>query len=184
MKAVSDANLNNIIQKIKRMVTVVEESSATDDTIISYGTGEPTENTKGSVYLQEDTSTIVDLVYPIGSIYMSINAINPTELFGGSWERIKDKFLLSCGDTYAAGNTGGEAEHTLTVSEMPYHNHGIDTKYGSTAGDANIVMLANENTGSKYVFSNGYGMIHYQGGSEPHNNMPPYLAVYMWKRIG
>lgn len=65
----------------------------------------------------------IDDIYPIGSIYMNINNINPEIVFGGQWEQIQDKFLLAAGSTYTGGDTGGEATHTLTVAEMPNHNH-------------------------------------------------------------
>ena len=61
----------------------------------------------------------LDVIYPIGSIYMSINNTNPANLFGGIWEQIKDTFLLSAGDTYPAGSAGGEAEHILSEPELP-----------------------------------------------------------------
>ena len=70
-----------------------------------------------------DVSTVLDKVYPVGSIYMSVNSTNPKTLFGGTWVQIKDRFLLAAGTTYKAGATGGEAAHTLTASEMPSHNH-------------------------------------------------------------
>ena len=56
---------------------------------------------------------ILETMYPVGAIYLSVNSINPNTLFGfGSWVQIKDTFLLAAGDTYSAGSTGGEAEHT------------------------------------------------------------------------
>ena len=64
-------------------------------------------------------TTIADLVYPVGSIYMSVNSTSPATLFGGTWTQIQDTFLLAAGSTYAAGATGGEATHTLTENEMP-----------------------------------------------------------------
>ncbi len=130
-----------------------------------------------------EDEVLADLIYPVGSIYMSVNDTDPQALFGGNWKRIKDRFLLSCGDTYPAGSTGGEAEHTLTVLEMPRHNHGISTKFNSAAGSTDLVMLADENIGTQYTYENGAGPIHHQGESKPHNNMPPYLAVYMWQRV-
>lgn len=62
---------------------------------------------------------IINIVYPVGSIYMSVNDTDPSLLFHGTWERIKDRFLLASGDTYSAGSTGGEATHTLNINEMP-----------------------------------------------------------------
>lgn len=72
-------------------------------------------------------SDLLDLVYPIGSIYISVSTVSPSELLGGTWEQIKDTFLLSAGDIYSAGESGGEAEHTLTIDEMPSHNHQLKT---------------------------------------------------------
>lgn len=70
-------------------------------------------------------SALINLIYPIGSIYLSVNSTSPQQLFGGEWEQIKDKFLLSAGDTYSGGSEGGEAEHILTIDEMPSHNHNL-----------------------------------------------------------
>lgn len=72
---------------------------------------------------QKTDSAIVNLVYPIGSIYMSVNSTSPATLFGGTWEQLEDRFLLGAGSTYTAGASGGEASHVLTESEMPSHTH-------------------------------------------------------------
>lgn len=121
------------------------------------------------------------LVYPVGSIYMSVNNTNPAILFGfGTWEQIKDTFLLSAGDTYTAGDTGGEATHTLTVDEIPSHRHpGLTV----TEQPANIGN-GNSGIGLNYSGSNGGSPLvtAFAGGGQAHNNMPPYLVVYMWKR--
>ena len=66
---------------------------------------------------------IVNLIYPVGSIYLSVNSANPQTLFGGTWEQLKDRFLLGAGDGYSAGSVGGEATHKLTTNEMPSHKH-------------------------------------------------------------
>lgn len=65
-------------------------------------------------------------IYPVGSIYMSVNNVNPSTIFGGTWEQIKDKFLLACGDTYNNGASGGSATHTLAVNQLPSHTHSYD----------------------------------------------------------
>ena len=67
--------------------------------------------------------SVLDNIYPVGSIYISVNNTSPSTLFGGEWEQIQEKFLLSAGDTHIAGTTGGEFTHTLTIDEMPAHNH-------------------------------------------------------------
>lgn len=150
-------------------------------------------------YVQE-TFSLVDIlqaVYPVGSVYIATSSASPSELFGfGTWEQIKDTFLLSAGDAYAAGSTGGEAEHTLTYKELPKTNGAIimhNASYGTNiAGVSGCFTSSTTNQGT---YRNGgsaleadtvsIGKINYSNGGEnqPHNNMPPYLAVYMWKRI-
>lgn len=161
---------------------------------------------------------IIDTIYPIGSIYISVNSVNPSFLFGGEWEQIQDRFLLASGSTYSAGATGGEATHTLTENEMPSHTH-IQNSHNHTQNSHNHTQNAHNHalTGSKSVgiqegdkLRVGYGSKsggkntnnttatnkattatnkeatatnQNTGGGQAHNNMPPYLAVYMWKRI-
>lgn len=125
---------------------------------------------------------VFDLVYPIGSIYLSVSDVNPAALFGGSWERIKDRFLLGAGGSYSAGSTGGEVNHTLTVDEMPSHNHGRRMGVRSTdyvSRTYNGFQLSEASVDTENVNLK----ITETGGGKPHNNMPPYLAVYIWKRI-
>lgn len=123
------------------------------------------------------------IVYPVGSIYMSISDVPPNALFGfGIWEQIKDTFLLACGDSYLSGEIGGESEHILTIDEMPSHTH----TYKRHAFDRNDtdpetgedVYGANNKTLSAHT-----GTTEFSGGGLAHNNMPPYLSVYMWKRV-
>ena len=83
-----------------------------------------TENEGNELYAPKN---ILETVYPIGAIYLSVNATNPSVLFNfGTWERIEDRFLLAAGSSYEAGSVGGEAEHTLTELEMPAHDHEFD----------------------------------------------------------
>lgn len=69
--------------------------------------------------------SLVDIIYPVGSIYMSANNASPATLFGGSWTRIQGRFLLAAGGNYALGSQGGAATVMLTVENMPAHNHGV-----------------------------------------------------------
>ncbi len=131
---------------------------------------------QGVEQAHEKVREFVDIVYPVGSIYMSVNAANPGLLFGGVWARIKDTFLLSAGDTYKAGETGGEAEHVLTVDEMPSHRHSV--KASSTSGMTEQWAM----TRAKHSFAEYFTDTTQVGGNLPHNNMPPYLAVYVWQR--
>ena len=135
--------------------------------------------------------TLFDIVYPVGAIYMSVSSTSPEILFGGKWEQIQNRFLLAAGSSYTAGNTGGEATHTLTENEMPSHTHALraNTSWGEseTLGawkqyfGSNILMDAGS-SGTTITTSYYYDAAQHAGGGGSHNNMPPYLVVYMWKR--
>lgn len=133
-----------------------------------------------NVPLRLNGENILSKVYPVGSIYMSLSSTDPKTLFGGTWERLKDRFLLAAGDRYSAGATGGEATHTLTKDEMPSHNH-----YAAINGGTDSYGQNRTTIGSFANKAQGYSdssTIFATGGGNAHNNMPPYLAVYMWKR--
>jgi hypothetical protein len=81
-------------------------------------------------------------LYPVGSVYISFNATDPSTLFGGTWARLKDTFLLVNGDTYAPNTTGGSDTKTISVNNLPAHNHSVNasgdhnhTATTSTAGN-------------------------------------------------
>lgn len=133
-----------------------------------------------------DTGKALD-AYPVGSIYISASATSPASLFGGTWEQIKDRFLLSAGGNYAAGATGGATSVALTAAQMPTHAHqvGVGTEEGGNtvlppyafiALDDAFLRIAVETT--RHV-----SLTSYAGSGAAHTNMPPYLAVYMWKRV-
>lgn len=146
---------------------------------VHYGVTEPSNPTTGQMFLKE--VNVAQLVYPVGAIYMSTVKTNPSTLFGfGTWERIQDTFLLAAGTTYAGGSTGGEATHTLTNSEIPSHNHAIFYPNASAGNDYAPIGYPNVGSKSTYWAVGSYtGDV---GGGQAHNNMPPYLAVYVWKR--
>lgn len=132
---------------------------------------------KNEKSLEINGKTVFDMIYPVGSVYVSVNSTSPATLFGGTWVQIKDKFLLSAGDTYKAGATGGEATHVLTVDEMPRHNHSIDNLNASGSTTPYMTVQAQE--------KKGYGgnvQTFFTGGGQAHNNMPPYIVVYIWQR--
>ena len=125
----------------------------------------------------------IDSVYPIGSIYMSVNSTDPSTLFGGTWERIQDRFLLAAGSSYAAGSVGGEASHKLTVNEMPSHNHTLTFDSDGNPYYSQAPYLGGPALGgSEHDKQTATSSVQAKGGGKAHNNMPPYLTVYMWKR--
>ena len=120
---------------------------------------------------------LLDKTYPVGSIYMSLQSTSPASLFGGSWTPIQNRFLYAQG-TYGAGATGGESSHTLSVSEMPSHNHGIKViEAGNAGGGYNHIQYDGWFTNNANMLSSEYA-----GSGAAHNNMPPYYVVYMWRR--
>ena len=149
--------------------------------------------------LKVNNTNIFDLIYPVGSIYMSVNSTSPEVLFGGTWEQIQGKFLLGMSSSYPAGSSGGEATHTLTTSEIPNHGHYLGqmgntsrmlpTNHATNDPSHEYYVTEVESSGSTYLKPNvtwgGYltaGTLIDTPYNQPHNNMPPYLAVAMWKR--
>lgn len=119
---------------------------------------------------------LIDLIYPTGSIYQTTSSTNPQILFGGSWSRITDRFLIGCGDTYSNGGTGGKTTHTLTINEMPKHAHGTYGGWGS--GSYNAGAFRTDQNSPQTFWADTK-----QSGGAAHNNMPPYLGVNIWKRL-
>lgn len=173
------------------------------------------------------TTAQLDKIYPIGSIYMSVNTTEPSTIMGGTWERIKDRFLLSAGDTYKNGNTGGNANHShtnpttgsyngttgayggttgshvLTINEMPSHNHQMFSNMiaiRSTGGEYSTPTYTSAQVAGSNTKETGGGKghthdipshthsipshTHTVGNTGSSSNMPPYLTVNMWKRVG
>lgn len=124
---------------------------------------------------------LLDTYYPVGRIYFSTVNVSPASFMGGSWTRIQDRFLLCAGTTYAAGTTGGAATHTLTVDEMPSHSHpAVGYNEDNPASSGDFLALGRRASNSPNVYLKN--AINPTGGGQPHNNMPPYLAVYAWRR--
>ena len=147
--------------------------------------------------LENKINSNFDKVYPVGSIYISTSSANPSTIYGGTWERYgQGKTLVGLNESETEfstiNKTGGEKTHTLTINEMPSHNHQIGSGDGSngliigSAPESNILVGVN-NYYIKYdgvgngpsTYLNTYNV----GGSSAHNNLQPYITVYMWKRI-
>ena len=150
---------------------------------------------KGDTGYITSKSQLIDIIYPIGSVYISVNNVDPKNIFGGTWVQLKDRFLLGAGAKYSAGSTGGEATHTLTIMEMPRHSHAQNILVGNYSpfrdqpasnftpnvnSEGSVVKTYWAHSGSGYSLTTS--AMQATGSSSSHNNMPPYLAVYMWKR--
>jgi len=138
----------------------------------------------------------IDKIYPVGSIYISTVNTNPSSLFGGSWESYgAGRALVGVGEgndgttkkSFVGGESGGEYNHILSIDEMPAHdNHlaGYDTgEPGVYIGIQNVTKTGTRGRGWAIWNGNEYFPARQSmGGSQPHNNLQPYIAVYMWKR--
>ena len=135
--------------------------------------------------LQVGGKSLLDMVYPVGSIYLSVSGTDPQTLFGGTWARLEDVFLLAAGAKHAAGSTGGEESHILTEAEIAPHKHamayGPESSAESTGFSYGIAAGSATNSAGGRGYASNLGTFS-AGGGQPHNNMPPYLAVYTWKR--
>lgn len=154
--------------------------------------------------LSTSLQNIVDVIYPIGSYYWSSESTNPSDLFGGTWEQITDRFLYAVG-TKAVNITGGEENHILTVDESPAHTHtrgtmeitgafiggGQSNTYGEgcffSSDEASPYTNADSGNSRNHLVQmqaskTWEGETSSVGSNIAHNNMPPYLTAYCWHR--
>lgn len=146
------------------------------------------ENTQS---LTEKINALVQKLHPVGSWYFSTVATNPVDIFGfGTWQLITDRFLVGAGNSYFSGTMGGEAVHTLTAAELPTHQHNVlSGTLGGNNGNYKFMLSSQSMYGT---YDGQYGVItddrfitaasSVYCGNQPHNNMPPYYAIYMWVR--
>lgn len=196
-----------------------------DEAVIIGGVGTPTVDTHAAnkayvdskwdemqQYVNTEIRSIIngflDKTYPVGSIYMSMNSTSPGTLFGGTWEQIAGKFLVGVGNGFVVRGSGGSkththttGDHTLTVDEMPVHNHDglyydiIDAKHSITLnggtesyhvpwGSSDYPGDYGAGSGRAELMTGnaGGGAAHNHGDTGSASNLPPYLVVWMWKR--
>lgn len=195
------SNTNKLINYLKSFVKVCVKSvkSELDDEV---------DRLDGIIdSLEED---ILNKMYPVGAVYMTFSSDNPSLLFGGNWIKLENRFLLGSGSK-SIGSMGGEENHELTVDELPSHSHTQNPhKHQSNRGwkfltsDDNVMMNnvkrslpAKSNDGVYLMYSaithggigqntstnEKTGTNNNTGGSQAHNNMPPYQVVHMWRRV-
>ena len=128
--------------------------------------------------------------YPVGSIYISVNATNPGTIFGGTWEawgagRVPVGVNPNDGDFNAPNKTGGAKTVTLTEAQMPSHSHSgrfLNAWTASGHGSGNWFASSAYHWGSNQDYNDIPGVTNSVGGGKPHQNMPPYITCYMYKR--
>lgn len=137
--------------------------------------------------LKEYTALLIKSIrlfsWPVGSIYTSTKPTDPHKLFGGTWEPIQDTFLWCAGPKHAAGTTGGEETHKLTINEMPSHAHRytrMPESYANT--NFNVNNQANFNESVRKSSNSETVSTEATGGGQAFSIMPPWRAVYAWER--
>lgn len=143
-------------------------------------------------------------LYPVGAVYISTNSTSPASLFGGTWEQLKDRFLVGAGNSYSVNGTGGASSVNITpsgnnsgtalnIDQMPSHSHGfiLNIQHSDGATTSGEAMKTGLQVGGRAryngtTYSTGNGQAHthtFVGTTQTVSTMPPYLAVYMWKRV-
>lgn len=210
--ATNDGEGNNIANTYATKEALAEETSAreaADETLSKGITAEATARSAaiedivdGTTVVAEATNAtnatnvntpsgnvplataLLNMVYPVGSVYMSVNNVSPQVFLGGTWAvwgagRVPVSVASGDSDFETAEKTGGEKTHTLTDHEMPRHSHALEEQTGSTSG-SNYVFRSNSIVGAQ---STEYaGFTETVGSGEAHNNLQPYITCYMWKR--
>ena len=130
-------------------------------------------------------SQLLNSIYPIGSIYMSATNTNPGSTLGGTWElwgagRVPVGVDTTQTEFNVVEKTGGAKTHKLTIDEMPNHTHSIKSGNKNNTWVAPNGVLAYQYQGETALISDEWTVA--KGGSQPHNNLQPYITCYMFKR--
>lgn len=123
--------------------------------------------------------SLIDFIFPVGCIQILYSHVSPAELYGGTWSRISNAFLWATTSGGTIGQTGGEQTHTLTVDEIPSHDHSISVAHTLQGSTSAMNTIRYNNDPSDYPGALKTAKV---GGGKAHNNMPPYVQVSVWRR--
>ena len=176
-------NLQTSVSKNTSDISSLTTKVNNNTSDISSLTTKVDNNTSQITTLRSMLNVYWKTLYPVGSIYISTSStFNPQNAWGGTWVKTAEgRCLIGANSTYPLGSTGGEAKHTLSVNEMPSHRHYASrvnwyNDLQTNGVSASIVPQSNLKVDGPDNYTN------YVGGSQAHNNMQPYLAVYFWER--
>lgn len=176
-------------------ITVLTGEVTNTKALVEEHTSDITSLKEHDKILEDDISgikpEILNLIYPVGAFIQNSSAsYNPNGILPGSWTRVEGVFILNSSNSYPLGSTGGEASHTLTVDEIPAHEH-IQRLQNPNGSDINIHVV-NGTTGgfNGFALQTGFPGINENslntlaaGGGQTHNNMPPYRVMNGWERV-
>lgn len=175
----------------------------------------------------DQLNRLASQLYPVGSIYMNVNNVEPSAIFGGTWEKMPaGRMLVNSSEDFVLGQIGGEKEHRLTEDELASHSHDVNNINGDTTSTAKLIgkfssTIRPNGDITDVPYKDGFGIVSREseygihakdggnsspgrnyvidashnhtinlninmlpsGKNQPHNNMPPYIVVNMWKRI-
>ena len=183
MKSVSDEKLNYLVRRLVERIAAAHNTAG--EALLAHLQDRDNPHGVTLEQLTGQAGSLLELVYPVGAVYISASEASPAEVFGGSWEKLQDCFLLSAGQKLL-GQTGGEWEHTLTQAELPGHvrqfaigsNGAYDEVFDKQRTSLNFECQEQYTRGSL-----DSSMMLPTGGNQPHNNLPPYRVVNMWQRV-
>ena len=145
------------------------EGGGSKENVIKSGTSNELLYNDEKIFLKKD---LLDFVHPVGSIYWSSNDTDPAILFGGTWQQIKDMFVLAAGDIYTNGAKDGAATVTLSVDNMPSHSHETNTLINSSGN----TITTTGNQSANPTFSGSHNHRHQIYNSTDTN----YPLTYYW----
>lgn len=188
-------DVTQLKQDVRNLQVSVNENTSDISSLNTKVTNNTSDISSLTTKVNSNTSDISSLhsmlavywktLYPVGSIYISTNSsFNPNISWGGTWVKTADgRCLIGANSTYPLGSTGGEAEHALSIDELPSHSHGI---YGADSRNGNVTVpqprFTYKDTGQTTSYISGIMGTELTGSNNAHNNMQPYLAVYIWER--
>lgn len=166
---------NGLLNKAKASVDKYQEKAMEEELMLAQIESTIDDTNSGDSKL----NSIFLNCYPVGSIYMSGNDTNPEKIWGGKWERYaQGQVLVGVNEEDVnfdtAGKTGGEKRHTLSVAEMPSHNHAFEYNSGGGGTGFWSISVGEGIRSTTYTIPTG--------GNQPHNNLQPYITCYMWIR--
>ena len=192
----ASATANTAATNASTAVTKANEAKTSAASAVSTANAASATAQQAAAEVDSAIQAAANLIYPVGSVYISVSSTSPASLFGGTWAAFGAGCALvginsSDSDFNSVEKTGGAKTHTLGITEMPSHRH---SEYACGASEQGVAPVGYFVSGTRQGSESGFrptsdasygGIIYtgYSGGGSAHNNLQPYITVYMWKRV-